>query len=106
MSRPVCSIYGCDKPARARGYCKSHWARVRFRERRLAEGRKPLKENPKPDELLVRYWTPEEDALLRVEMAKGLWKADWLPVSRRLGRSKQACRTRACLLRKRDRLAS
>ena len=105
MGKRGCSIDGCDKPHAARGFCKTHWARVRFRERRLAEGRKPTKENPRPEELLVRYWTPAEDAVLRTELAKGLGKADWLPVALQLGRSRQACKTRATVLRKRDRLA-
>ncbi len=105
MGKPVCSLDGCTEPSKARGFCKSHWARVRFRERRLAEGRKPLKENPRPEELLVRYWTPAEDALILAEIAKGLGKADWLPVALQLGRTRQACRTRATFLRKRDRLA-
>lgn len=29
MSKPTCSISGCSRPARARGWCQLHWARWR-----------------------------------------------------------------------------
>ncbi|RLB59790.1 MAG: hypothetical protein DRI34_00830 [Deltaproteobacteria bacterium] len=36
----ICSVEGCDKPARARGLCSRHYQRQRYSERRQAEGDK------------------------------------------------------------------
>lgn len=38
----ICSVEGCDKPARARGLCSRHYQRQRNAERRRAEGEQDL----------------------------------------------------------------
>ena len=49
-------------------------------------------------------WIEAEDDVIREEMAKGIGNADWIATGRLLGRTRSACATRACNLRKRDRL--
>ena len=51
-------------------------------------------------------WTPEEDDVIRVEMAKGIGNAIWITVGAMLGRTNRACAVRAYNLRKQERLAS
>ena len=49
----TCSIGGCEKPRKARGWCDAHWARWRAHGDPLAGG--------------TRYATPEEAFLARTE---------------------------------------
>ena len=83
----ACSIEGCDRPVKSRGWCAAHYKRWREYGDPLA----PHKRAP--------VWTPEGDALL---LGAGLtphterWRGDGrlAAVAAKTGRTEQACRSR------------
>ena len=113
-----CTAEGCGRPVWARGLCGVHYVRPAQKQpctwrncdrlighaglcnmHYLRRCRGHRMDGPQK-----RRWTEAEDAVIVGELfTRPPGKRDWLPIARRLDRTRSACCQRGGLLRRRDR---